>query len=188
MIHSLLALKNEIAIIARVEEGPGIHFAPFSQEELVFIVAPDHPLARKKAIAFEELADEPIIMKEAGSGTRKLVNGLFAQKGLVPDVLMETSNAEFIKDVVQRKEGVAFLVKAAVAAELRDRRLVAVALREGQILLDVCIAYLKNQHFSPPARAFLDVLEELSSENKPLQDIGTLMLKILAKRRAGNSR
>ena len=64
---------------------------------LVLIVAPGHRLARKKAVSFRELAEEPIIMKETGSGTRKLINELFAQNNCMPNVLMETSNAEFIK-------------------------------------------------------------------------------------------
>ena len=100
MIHSLLDFKNEVAIIARAEENPNVCFIPFSHEELVLILSPNHHLARKRVISFDDLSEEPIIMKEKGSGTRKLVNELFRQKGLIPNILMETSNTEFIKQLV----------------------------------------------------------------------------------------
>jgi DNA-binding transcriptional LysR family regulator len=104
MIHSLVALKNEVAIIAKAAEDSAVSFIPFSQEELVLIMAPSHPLAKKDAVSVRELAGEPIIMKEAGSGTRLKVNRLFEQHGCTLNILMETSNAEFIKQLVQQGE------------------------------------------------------------------------------------
>jgi len=183
MIHSLLDLRNEIAIIARAEDNPDICFTPFSQEELVFLVAPGHRLAQKEPITFKELVEEPIIMKETGSGTRKLVSELFARHDCTPDVLMETSNAEFIKQLVQRGEGVSFLVREAVVPELREGKLLAVPIHGQKIFLDVSIAYLKGQHLSPPARAFLDILGTLAPSDMTLQGIGALMTKMLAKRK-----
>ena len=77
IIHSLLDLKNEMAVIAKVEDNPDICFLPFSREEVVLILAPKHPLANKRFVSPSDLAKEPLITKERGSGTRKLVNGFF---------------------------------------------------------------------------------------------------------------
>ena len=182
MIHSLVDLKNEVAVIANAEDNPDVCFIPFSREELVVILAPDHHLAHKKDVSLYDLAEEPIIMKEVGSGTRRLVNGLFARNDCTPNFLMETSNTEFIKQLVQRGEGVSFLVREAVALELREKKLATVPLEGGKVFLDVSIAYLKNQHLSRPAQAFLDILEKFSPEDMSPQGIGTLMAKMLAKR------
>ena len=183
MIHSLLDLRNEVAVIAKAEDNPDVCFIPFSQEELVVILAPDHPLTQKEIVSFRELGEEPIIMKEVGSGTRRLVNELFSINDCVPDILMETSNTEFIKQLVQRGEGVSFLVREAVALELKEGKLATVPLEGGKIVLDVSIAYLKNQHLSRPAQAFLDILKKLSPEEMTPQGIGTLMAKMLARRK-----
>jgi DNA-binding transcriptional LysR family regulator len=183
MIHSLVELRNEVAVIANAEDNPDVCFIPFSREELVVILAPDHHLAHKKDVSFNELAEEPIIMKEVGSGTRRLVNGLFARNDCTPNILMETSNTEFIKQLVQRGEGVSFLVREAVALELREKKLATVPLEGGNIFLDVSIAYLKSQHLSRPAHAFLDILERLAPEDISPQGIGALMAKMLAKRK-----
>ncbi len=183
MIYSLVDFKIDVAVIAKALDHSEVNFFPFSREEMALIVAPDHHLARKKEVSLEELAKELFIMKENGSGTRKLVEELFANAKCTPNILMETSNTEFIKQLVHRGEGVSFLVKEAVAAELKNKNLVEVPLKGHKILLDVSIAYLKRQVLSPPARAFVDTLTKLRSEDIDPMGIGALMTKILAQRR-----
>jgi len=183
MMHSLLDLRNEVAVIAQADDHPDVQFTPFTKEELVIILAPDHRLAFKKSIAFEELAQEPIIMKEIGSGTRRLVNSLFDQYHCEPDILMETSNTEFIKQLVQRGEGVSFLVKEAVVQELKEKKLATVSLKKVPVFLDVSIAYLKGQRLSRPAQAFVNLLMELIPEaDRSRQGISALMGKLLVKK------
>jgi DNA-binding transcriptional LysR family regulator len=182
MILSLVSLKNEVVVIARAIDHPEVAFMPLSKEEMTIIAAPDHRLARKKTVTFSDLAREPLIMKERGSGTRKVVDELFATQGCKPEILMETSNAEFIKELVQRGEGISFLVKAAVAAELKEKKLVQVALQGPTLHLDVSLAYLRKLALSPPARAFADLLGDLQSEYMHPQGIGLLMAKMLAHR------
>ena len=183
MIYSLLDFKNEVAVIAKAVDIPEVNFYPFSKEEMAVIVAPEHPLSRKKAVSIKELAQEPFIMKEKGSGTRKLVEQSFANANCEPNILMETSNTEFIKQLVQRGDGISIVVREAVALELEEKKLAQIPLKDPQIYLDVSIAYLNNQPLSPPARAFVDTLTKLRSEEIDPMGIGAMMVKILAQRR-----
>jgi DNA-binding transcriptional LysR family regulator len=183
MTYSLLEFKNEVAVIAKAKDLPGVTFSPFSKEEMAVIVAPGHHLTRKKSVSFKELAAEPFIMKENGSGTRKLVEQAFANANCEPDILMETSNTEFIKQLVQRGDGISMVVKEAVALELREKKLAQVPLKNPQKYLDVSIAYLKDQPLSPPGRAFVETLRKLRAEEIDPMGIGAMMTKILAHRR-----
>jgi DNA-binding transcriptional LysR family regulator len=185
MTYSLLDFKIEVAVVAKAGELPEVDFFPFSKEEMAVIVAPGHPFTKKRSISIKDLANEPFIMKEKGSGTRKLVEELFSNTDCTPDILMETSNTEFIKQLVQRGEGISFLVKEAVAAEIEEKKLAQVALKGRTPFLDVSIAYLKGQVLSPPARAFVDTLRKLKSEDEDMHPmgIGLMMAKILAQRK-----
>jgi DNA-binding transcriptional LysR family regulator len=183
MTYSLLDFKNEVAVIAQAEALPEVYFSPFSKEAMAVIVAPDHHLTKKKNVTFGDLAVEPFIMKEKGSGTRKLVDQEFEKSNCEPNILMETSNTEFIKQLVQRGEGVSFLVREAVAAELIEKNLAEVPLKGQPVFLDVSIAYLKNQVLSPSAKAFVNTLQNLRSEGIDPMGISAMMLKILAQRR-----
>ena len=183
MIHSLIELKNEVVIIAKVDDHSNIAFIPFSREELVLILPPNHHLANKDSIRFEQIAEAPIIMKDPGSGTRTLVDELFAKNNCTPNILMETGDAEIIKLLVQHGEGISFLVKEAVAVELREKKLVAIPLKGDPIFLDVSIAYLKKQPLSPPAQAFLESLENLGTKKMRFQGMGALMERMLVDER-----
>jgi len=184
MALSLLEFKNEVAIVAKTDDIQGIRYIPFSQEEMVLVSAPDHHLAQKEEIFFQELTEEPIIMKDRGSGTRKLVDQLFARNNCAPNILMEVSNSEFIKELVHRGDGVSFLVRESVAAELAEGKLAAIRLKEENFFLDVSICYIENQQLSPPARAFVDTLDQLQSGRElTLQGIGAYMAKISAQHR-----
>jgi DNA-binding transcriptional LysR family regulator len=183
MIYSLVDLKNEVADIARAEDHPDVSFFPFSREEMVIITSTDHPLATKKPVSFRQLVQEPFIMKEDGSGTQKLVERLYARENCEPNVLMETSNSEFIKQLVMRGEGISFLVKEAVVAEIKEGKLTTIPLKGSKIFLDVSIAYLKDQNLSPAAKAFVDTLRKLETEVLHPMGIGALMAKMLAQRK-----
>lgn len=171
MIRSLLDFQNEVAIIAEAEESPDVRFILLSRAEVLLILSPEHPLSKRSFVSLEQLRDEPIIMRESGSGTRRLVNKLFVTKGLKPNALMETSNTEFIKQLVQRGDGVSFLVKQAVEAELEGGRLASVPIRGEKIFLDVNIAYLKHQQLSCSAKAFIDTLLTLTTGEASGQSI-----------------
>lgn len=180
IIHSLLDFRNEMAVIARVEDHPEVCFIPFSREEVVLILSPQHRLAAKESITPEELAEEPLITKEKGSGTRKVVNEFFDACGIAPEILMETSNAEFIKQAVQRGEGVSFVVREAVEGELQEKKLVTVPVKGPRIFLEVSIAYLKNQRLSPSAHAFRDMLLKIAPKEKTYQGIRTITTRLMA--------
>lgn len=185
MIQGLLDLNVEIAVIAKAGENPAVSFHPFSQEELMPILAPGHRLASRGSVNFIELAGEPIIMKDIGSGTRVRVNDLFARYGRTPNILMETNNVEFIKELVRRGEGFSFLVKAAVTSEIKEGKLATLDIRGERLYLDVSIAYLKDQALSKPAKAFLRLLETLAGDASPAQGIGALTARILARAKSG---
>ncbi len=181
---SLLEFKNEVAVIAKTGNIDGLKYLPFSQEEMVLIAAPGHSLTRNDAINFKVLADVPFIMKERGSGTRRLVDDLFKQKVCEPDILMEVSNSEFIKELVHRGDGVSLLVRETVAAEIAAGKLAAIPIKEERLYLDVSICYLADQHLSPSARAFVTTLEQLRSGREVThQGIGAYMAKISAQYR-----
>lgn len=176
MIKSLPELKNEVAIIAKVVDAPDVEFIPFSEEELILLLPPEHPLVRKKSVTFEEISKEPVILKESGSKTRRVVNELYARHACVPNILLETANADFIKQFVERGDGISFLVRGAVDAELKQKRLATRPIVGETITIDVSIAYLKNQPLSPAARAFLKTLDQITGGKRPIKGIHSLIL------------
>lgn len=161
IMHRLLANEIEIAFMAKIQEHPDIQFIHFSQEEVSFVVSPNHPMAKKEKATIKEVADEPIMLKAVGSGTRKLVVDLFEQYNYTPNILLETSNTDFIKEEVERGEAGAFLAEADISHLIQEGKLVKVPLNGKKMFLEIYIAYLKDQSLSQPAKAFLELLGKL---------------------------
>jgi len=180
LVNNLLEFKNDIAIIVKTVENKNIHFEPFLRSELVLIVAPDHPFARKESIYFSDMRAEKLVMKEVGSATRMLVDDLFAKHECVPNILMETSNSEFIKQMVRQGEGLAFLSRPSVQAEISEKTLGSVSIKESKMFMDANIVYVANRNYTNVVSAFLDFTGKLVPKGSPLHDINDLKAKVVA--------
>lgn len=160
MSRSLLDLRNELAVVARVDGVRGVRFVPFRSERVVLVASPSHPFAERGGIYFRELEGRPIITREEGSGMQALTRACFDQRGMTPDVLVETGNVEFIKEMVAGGEALSFLVESSVVDDLGRGDLVVIDILDQELMLDVNIAYLGEDSLSPAAAAFLALLLE----------------------------
>jgi len=77
-------------------------------DELVLIVPPGHEWARRRDIAPEALADEPLLMREEGSATRSVTVRALQRAGIKFRVSMEFDHTEAVKQGVMAGLGVAF--------------------------------------------------------------------------------
>lgn len=155
IIHSIVNFEIELGICSKVEDHPEVEFDHMLREELVCIGSPNHRFSKKGPIAFMELAREPIILKEEGAGTRKLLLEIYKENNVTPNTLLEASNSDWIKNLVHQGKGISFLVGEAVAPEIEEGRLIKIPIKEYDLYLDIYLVYLKEHHFSFPAKAFL---------------------------------
>jgi len=178
MSESLLDFRNSVAVIPRVADNPELYFIPFLREHVLLISAPDGPLVNRGEISFDEITEQPIIMKEVGSGTRKLVEECLGNKKEALRIIAETSNVDFIKEMVKLGEGISFLVKTAVKTELANGELVAVPVQGRSLSFDVCIAYVRNYQLPPAAKCFLDFLLPMISTDEGVPELDTFVARL----------
>jgi DNA-binding transcriptional LysR family regulator len=163
MVKSLFSLKNELAIVAGVNYPKSLNSIIFRKEEILLVTSPNYPIAKKDSITVEELSKIPLIMREEGSGARRVVADIFKKRNLSPTIFYETSNLECIKELLIRGEGAAYLVRAVVEKELAQGILREIKISDVNLTMDVNIVYLNEKTLSKIALAFLDVL--LSKSN-----------------------
>jgi DNA-binding transcriptional LysR family regulator len=96
---------------------------PVMREELLLVTSPHHPLARKKTIAPRDLVNQPFVLFEAGSNSRKTIEDFFVREQISPKVVTETENVEIIKALVRIRMGVTIIPYQAVAREVRAGQL-----------------------------------------------------------------
>ena len=115
-------------------EGPerfgDLHTLDIAHDELVVVVAPDHPWTRRRTpLTVRHLAATPLVVRETGSGTREtldLVLGQHGEQAVAP--ALELGSTVAVKSAVAAGVGPAVISRLAVEGELAMGRLVAVDL------------------------------------------------------------
>lgn len=127
-------------------------------DELVLIVSPRHRWARHREVAPTLLADEPLLVREEGSATRRVTERALEHAGVSWRVSMELDHTEAIKQAVMAGLGVAFVSVHAVRGEVADRRLVSLRLHRLRIHRHFHVIHSEARTLSVGGRALVAML------------------------------
>jgi DNA-binding transcriptional LysR family regulator len=117
-------------------------------DEVVAVVPADHGLVGRGSVSLEDLAAYSLVMREQGSGVRRLVERAFESAGLAPGVALELAGVEGVKQAVRAGLGIGFVS----IMSMRHENGALVALRVGDHGLTRTLSILLP-HASAPARA-----------------------------------
>ena len=123
---------------------------------MVVLARDDHPLAREKDIPFDRLACEPFLIREEGSGSRRITMRLFGEHGLVPRIRMELSTNEAIKEAVLAGLGVTIMSRYTFGLDPESSRYRCLDVVGFPLENHWYFVYPAGKQLSPVTRAFLD--------------------------------
>jgi DNA-binding transcriptional LysR family regulator len=109
-----------IGVVSTEPNDPNFESQNFFRDNIILIVPGKHRWAQRTSIEPQELLEEPLIMREEGSGTRRAVLSELAKHDIGLDdlhILMELGNAESIVATVAAGIGISF-VSALAAIDL----------------------------------------------------------------------
>jgi DNA-binding transcriptional LysR family regulator len=152
--------EEEIAL--GIIEGPAmrrdVKTERMAQDEMVLIVNPLHLWAASKTpIRTEELTRVPLLLREQGSGSRRVVERALKQAGLPLKslrVAMELDSTEAIISGVEADLGVGFVSRWAVTKVLRLGTVKVVRVHDLRILRDFSFVRLAGTEAVGAARVF----------------------------------
>jgi LysR family transcriptional regulator, low CO2-responsive transcriptional regulator len=105
MVHNL----DDLYIMSQVPEHLDVNCQAFLDNPLVVFAPTNHPLAQEKNIPIQRLSNEPFIMREPGSGTRRAVQSLFEEHEIKVKVKLELGSNEAIKQAIAGGLGISVL-------------------------------------------------------------------------------
>ncbi len=156
-------------------DDPDLSVGSFFVDELVLIVGPQHAWTRRESVSIAELAAEPFIDREPGSGTREIVRQRLADKGVMIHPVLEMGSPEAIKSAVRAGLGVAIVSRLTAELELRNGLLAVVPLEGISMTRPFLLLRHRSVNPSPSLSAFLEALRDFAGPG------------FLEQRRAGNS-
>jgi DNA-binding transcriptional LysR family regulator len=128
----------------------------------VVIVPAGHAWARRRQVSLKQLAAQPLILREPGSGSRwcleEALTAAGTTLGAMP-VALELGSNEAIKEAVVRGLGVAVMSAQAVQKELAAGALHALGVTGLALEREMFIVRDRRRVLPIPGRLFLDLLD-----------------------------
>ena len=123
--HIVEAVEQQKIALGFIE-GPArsrdVKTEAFLQDELVLLVSTSHEWAERASVTSAEIGAAPLLMRERGSGTRRVIEQALDRQGTKRDqlrIVMELDSTEAIKSAVEAGLGVGFVSRWAIAKDLR---------------------------------------------------------------------
>ena len=160
LLQRLANNQDDLYIMGQPPKGLDLVCEDFADNPLVLVAPPNHPLAGKKRLAPERLANEPFIWREPGSGTRLTAERFFAEKGIVVQNRLEVGSNEAIKQTVAGGLGLAVLSATTVVSELALGELVQLDVKGFPLIRRWHVVYPRGKRLSAATLAFKDWLFE----------------------------
>jgi DNA-binding transcriptional LysR family regulator len=140
------------------------------EDELQVVCAASHPLAREEALRPMALTQHAYISREAGSGTREVIDRYLTKAGVPPEQMnrvVELGSPEAVKGLVATGMGFTIMSHVIVAKELQLGLLVEVPLMP-RLIRNFSVVYPKERFHSRLVGGFLAFAKERLASTQPL--------------------
>ena len=156
----------DIGFVGARDETRKLVYQAFLDDLIVFVAPP----AYADSIGIEEIRRYPLLVREAGSGTRKCFDVALKKKGITPgdmQIVAELGDTQAIKEAVKQGMGVAYLSLRAIAEELKNKSLKVLNV-EGipGVRRSFYTVLKKGRSQSPQVQAFLKTVNEWRKNDK----------------------
>jgi DNA-binding transcriptional LysR family regulator len=159
VVAKVLAGVADLGVIGSPLERPGLRLERLVEDEIVLAVPPVHPFAGRKSVTAAELRDQPLILREEGSGTRRSVEKalLAARVGLQKELVVLTlGSTQAVFQAVAQGLGMGFVSARAVAQAAG--LVVGVRLAGVDLRRHLYLAYLPQRAGDPAVARFMQFL------------------------------
>jgi DNA-binding transcriptional LysR family regulator len=163
----LLAGKADVGVIGAMIKRSELHLEHLVDDEVVLAVSPNHPFAGRDQVRVEELRDQPLILREEGSGTRRSVEAALVVSGVTlprGNVTLILGSTQAILRAIEQGLGLGFVSARAVAQAQADGHVACVGLVGVNLRRHLYLAYLPERASDPLVAHFLSFAQERFSE------------------------
>ena len=156
----------DIAIIQSPSESFDCDMEHFAVDNLTFFAHPTHPLAKKKKLDFQDLAQHPLVIREEKGATDKMLEQL-THRGLALNVILRCVSPDAVKAAVRRKMGLGILFYNLIEEDIKRKDLKSLKFPGlPKVVGHSYIVHSKNKPLSSIANDFLTLLQSMKTPVK----------------------
>jgi DNA-binding transcriptional LysR family regulator len=152
----------EFGVLTYDPQDPELASIVVYSDELIFVVPPQHPLARESQVSIRQLGAESFVAHIVSSPYREKVIQAFEKHKTPLHMGVELPTLQAIKRFVAMGNGVAFLPEISVEDEIARGELVRIPVQELRVHRKLRLIYRKSAALSHAGRAFLKIAESVA--------------------------
>ncbi len=163
IIKRVIDAELEIGIVGASEKNEKLAFTRFVKDQLVLIAPAGNNWFKGNPVSPDELIGVPFILREEGSGTRKIMEQKLGERGISPgsfNLVMSLGSTEAVKHAVEEGAGVSIVSEKAVQNEIKLGLLEVIDISGIELARDFFIVHRKNKILSPAVEALSQFLVE----------------------------
>ena len=157
-LQHIINFEAEVALLAHVSEDPRVEMVPYRSHRVIVFVNRSHPWSSRKSIHLHELEDQPFVLREQGSTTRRAFEAAMQEAGLRIKPVFEIESREGVWKAVEQGLGISVVADFEFVAH---PNLHALKIKDRVIRTEYSIAYLKDRARSPVIKAFMDTVARM---------------------------
>lgn len=162
--QKILSYDLDIAIIQMDSPCCELTYIDFLDDKLMLVCHPENPLAGQ-TVRINQLCSEPIIAREHGSRTQKMIQDVFDESHITPNITWVCKSIDSIKEAVKHNKGIALLSQYVIQDELKNGKIAKVNLKESNFIRKFYISYHKNKHLTEYINSFITLCRTIKEKN-----------------------
>jgi DNA-binding transcriptional LysR family regulator len=157
IVERLHGNEDDLYIMSYPPEQLDIVSHPFLDNEYV-VLAPAEHWAVGRQVTLQDLAGEPFLLREEGSGSRHVIDEHMRETGLQLKVRLSLASNEAIRELVASGMGLTVLSRQALGVQPEQDGLACLDVAGFPLKRKWNVVHLRTKILSLPAKAFLDDL------------------------------
>jgi DNA-binding transcriptional LysR family regulator len=172
-LDALMQREVDVGSVTTFQDQEGeLLGTPLLEDDLLLVAAPTHPLAERGSVTLEEAVQYPFVLMKQGSGLRKMLADITAERDLPLTIAMETDSLESISRLVQHGVGISCLPRSSAMDDVGQGRLRVIQLEDVQLgARTITLAMRKDSIIPACAAQFCTYLRQwfASKDRRPKQ-------------------
>jgi DNA-binding transcriptional LysR family regulator len=149
----------DLGLVAYPGRDAKLEIVPLRKDMMVLICHPQHPLAKAKTVELKQIAGQKFIGFEPDIPTRRAIDKILKESGVVVQHVMEFDNIETVKRAVEIDAGIAIVPHGTITQEVAKQTLSEIRIEDQEFYRPLAAIHKKNKVLSPAIKQFLNVLK-----------------------------
>lgn len=161
IVSKLLSYEADVGILGEIPQNREFNIVKLSSTPIIAFAAHGNELEGAKSVTLQQLATQPLVLRERGSKTRSKFEEIGTEAGIELKASIEAEGREAIREIVASGAGIGIVAEAEFG---HDERFFKIPISGCQPLMNEALICLRDRSNSKLVNAFMKMASDLTEK------------------------